>query len=224
MFKHLAWGSETLLSLLRRAPDSPKTPSGIREFAEIGIAALLIALIVRSFFFQAFKIPSGSMLPTLQIGDHLLVNKISYGVKIPFVMKTLVPVGEPQREDIIVFIYPQDRSKDYIKRVLGMPGDVIEIRNKQLFLNGKLYKDKHGTFLDPLIIPGSMQPRDNFGPVKIPDGSVFVMGDNRDYSTDSRFWGFVEFSDVIGKVEFIFFSWDHDQHRIRWDRIGRIPN
>jgi signal peptidase I len=162
------------------------------------------------------------MLPTLQLGDQMLVSKFSYGIKLPFVMKTIIPVGEPQREDIIVFIYPLDRSKDYVKRVLGLPGDVVQIRNKQLYLNGRPYQDLHGVHSDPLTIPGSMQPRDNFGPITVPAGSIFVMGDNRDYSADSRFWGFVETKDVLGKAFMIFFSWDKDKSRVRWGRIGQI--
>jgi signal peptidase I len=202
--------------------ESATRPSKIKEYSEILIAALLLALIVRTFFFAAFKIPSGSMLPTLQIGDHLLVNKIVYGLKIPFIMKTVIPGGEPKREDIIVFVYPGDRNKDYVKRVLGVAGDVVEIRNKQLYINHKPYSDPHATHADALILPGFVQPRDNFGPIRVPKGSVFVMGDNRDYSMDSRFWGFVELKDVIGKALFIFFSWDGQHHKIRWNRIGQI--
>ncbi len=202
----------------------PNSPSKVKEYAEVLIVALLLALIIRTFIVAAVKIPSGSMIPTLQIGDQLLVSKFSYGIKIPYVMKTIVPVGEPRREDIIVFIYPQDRTKDFVKRVIGLPGDAVEIRNKQLYLNGKPYRDAHGFHTDPLIIPGAMQPRDNFGPVSVPPGSLFVMGDNRDFSADSRFWGFVEQKDVLGKAFMIFFSRDKEKNRVRWERIGRILN
>ena len=197
-------------------------PSKTKEYTEILIAALFVALILRTFVVHAFKIPSGSMLPTLQIGDQILVSKFSYGVKIPFLMKTVIPVGDPKRGDIVVFIYPRDRSKDFVKRVIGVAGDVVEIRNKRLYLNGVSSVDSHETHSDPLIIPGSMQPRDNFGPVKVPAGSVFVMGDNRDFSTDSRFWGFVDVDDVLGKALVIFFSWDTERHTVRWNRIGTI--
>ena len=192
-----------------------------KEISEIVIAALLLALVLRTFVIHAFKIPSGSMLPSLQIGDQILVSKFSYGIKLPFIMKTLIPIGVPERGDVVVFVYPQDRSKDYVKRVIGVSGDTIEIRNKQLFLNGRLCKDPYAKHYDPLIIPGSMHSRDNFGPITIPAGSIFVMGDNRDYSNDSRFWGTVDVQDVIGKALIVFFSWDSDRHAIRWNRIGK---
>ncbi len=199
-------------------------PSRIKEYSELIILALLIAFFVRALLVAAYKIPSGSMLPTLQIGDQILVNKFIYGVKIPWLMKTVIPVSEPKRGDIVVFVYPLDRSMDYVKRVIGVGGDTIEIRNKELLINGQRRADLQGKHTDPLILPGAMQPRDNFGPVRVPEGSYFMMGDNRDYSTDSRFWGFVEGKDVIGKAFVIFFSWDSQQNRIRWNRIGRIPD
>lgn len=127
-----------------------------------------------------------------------------------------------KREDIVVFIYPQDRSKDFIKRVIGVGGDTVEMKNKQLFINGKRYEDPYGTYLDNVIIPGAMQPRDNFGPIKVPDGSIFVMGDNRDFSLDSRFWGFVDLKDVMGKAFIIYLSWDSENNTIRWNRLGKI--
>jgi len=166
--------------------------SKIKEYAEAIVIAILIALFIRTFVVQAFKIPSGSMKPTLLVGDHILVNKFIYGVKIPFLQKTIIPVSEPKRGDVIVFIYPEDRSKDFIKRVIGVGGDTIEIRNKQIFLNSQLYQDPFGLYVDSVIIPSSMQPRDNYGPVRVPEGMLFVMGDNRDQSYDSRFWGFVD--------------------------------
>ncbi len=186
------------------------------------IAALLLAVVLRAFVFQAFKIPSGSMLPTLQVGDQIVVSKFCYGIKLPFVMKTLVPIGKPARSDIVVFASPKDPDKDYVKRVIGLPGDVIEIRNKRLYLNGAVFSDPNGFHIDPLMIPGAIQPRDNFGPVKVPSGMVFVMGDNRDYSIDSRFWGCIEVEALMGKAVGIFFSWDTDRHAVRWSRIGHI--
>jgi len=194
----------------------------VKEYAEAIIIAILIAVFIRTFVVQAFKIPSGSMKPTLQIGDHILVNKFIYGVKIPFVRSTLIPISQPKRGDIVVFIYPQDRDKDFIKRVIALGGDTVEIRNKEIFVNGERSEDNHGVYVDPVIMPGAMQPRDNMGPVKVPDGNIFVMGDNRDQSYDSRFWGFVELKDVMGEAFMIYWSWNSDEHSPRWGRIGNI--
>jgi len=199
-----------------------KKGSVIKEYAEAIIIAILIAVFIRTFVVQAFKIPSGSMKPTLLVGDHILVNKFIYGVKIPFVRTTLIPVKEPRQGDIVVFIYPEDRSKDFIKRVIAVGGDTVAIRNKQIFVNGTLYSDKAGVYIDPLIIPGAMQPRDNFGPTKVPPGSLFVMGDNRDQSYDSRFWGFVDLKDVMGKAFIIYWSWDSGESNVRWSRLGQL--
>jgi len=199
-----------------------KALSIIKEYAEAIIIAILIALFIRTFVVQAFKIPSGSMKPTLLVGDHILVNKFIYGVKIPFVRKTMIPVDSPRQGDIVVFIYPEDRSKDFIKRVIGVGGDTVEIKNKQIFINGKPYKDSVGGYTDDRVYPGSMQPRDNFGPVKVPPESLFVMGDNRDQSYDSRFWGFVDLKDVTGKAFIIYWSWNSPDSRVRWGRIGQV--
>jgi signal peptidase I len=199
-----------------------KIGSIVKEYAEAIIIALLIALFIRTFVVQAFKIPSGSMKPTLVVGDHILVNKFAYGVKIPFIRKTLIPVGEPKQGDIIVFIYPEDRSKDFIKRVIAVGGDTVQIKNKQIYVNGTIYKDSVGVYLDDRIIPGSMQPRDNFGPIKVPPAHLFFMGDNRDQSYDSRFWGFVELKDVMGRAFIIYWSWDGEDHSVRWGRIANI--
>ena len=198
------------------------TKSVVREWSEAIIIAILIALFIRTFVVQAFKIPSGSMKPTLQIGDHLLVNKFIYGIKIPFVRKTLLPINNPRREDIVVFIYPMDRSKDFIKRVVGIAGDTIEIRNKKIYLNGSLYNDGHGVYTDRRFFPASIEPRDNFGPVTVPAEHIFVMGDNRDQSYDSRFWGFVDLKDVLGKAFIIYWSWNKNNNDVRWSRIGSI--
>ena len=200
-----------------------KTKNKFQEYAEAIVIAILIALFIRTFVIQAFKIPSGSMKPTFQIGDHILVSKFTYGIKIPFIRKTMIPIGDPKRGDIIVFIYPEDRSKDFIKRVIGIGGDTIEIRNKKIFLNGLPYNDSHGVYSDDFIIPGSVQPRDNFGPVTVPRGNIFVMGDNRDQSYDSRFWGFVDLKDVMGKAFMIYWSWDRENNTVRFNRIGQIP-
>src|ERR1044072_4178603 len=181
-----------------------RTKSAFREYAEAILMALLLALFIRTFIVQAFKIPSGSMIPTLAIGDHILVNKLSYGVRIPFLEKYLVEFGAPARGDVIVFIYPEDRSKDFIKRVIGVAGDNVEIRNKKIFINGKAVEDSHAHFegYDPQL--GGTVNGDNYGPKVVPEGHVFVMGDNRDRSYDSRFWGYVPLSEVRGKAFLIY--------------------
>jgi signal peptidase I len=199
-----------------------KTKSKVVEYIEAIIIAILIAFFIRTFIVQAFKIPSGSMKPTLLIGDHLLVNKFIYGVKIPFVRKTMISISEPKRGDVVVFIYPEDRSKDFIKRVIGVGGDTIEIRNKKIFLNGLPYNDAHGVYVDDFIIPGSIQPRDNFGPFTVPQDALFTMGDNRDQSYDSRFWGVVDMKDVLGKAMIIYWSWNKEVHNVRWSRIFNL--
>ena len=199
-----------------------KIKSKMQEYIEAIIIAILIALVVRTFIVQAYKIPSGSMKPTLLVGDHILVNKFIYGIKIPYFRKILLPVTDPNRGDIVVFIYPNDRSKDFIKRVIGLGGDTIEIKNKKIFINGNEYSDSFGVYVDPTIYPAAMQPRDNFGPVKVPAGTIFVMGDNRDESMDSRFWGFVDLKDVEGKAFIIYWSWNRDDQNLRWKRLGHL--
>jgi signal peptidase I len=199
-----------------------KTKSKVQEYIEAIIIAILIAVVIRTFIIQAYKIPSRSMVPTLVVGDHLLVNKFIYGIKMPFLRNTIIPITNPQRGDIVVFIYPNDRSKDFIKRVIGIGGDTIEIRNKKIFINGKEYSDAHGIYSDSVIYPGALQPRDNYGPVMVPQKSLFVMGDNRDESADSRFWGFVDLKDVEGKAFIIYWSWDREDNSLRWRRLGSL--
>ncbi|RUM37720.1 MAG: signal peptidase I [Desulfobulbus sp.] len=209
---------------------SSKKKSTFRETAEAVIIALVLALFIRTFIVQAFKIPSGSMLPTLQIGDHILVNKFKYGVKMPFSGKVLVPISEPRPNDIVVFEFPRDPKLDYIKRVIAVAGDSVEMRDKKVYVNGQPFADKYGVYSDPRILPASAGPRDNFGPVKVPEGHIFVMGDNRDNSFDGRFWGFVGLKAVRGKAFIVYWSWDVRKNfftldrfaSIRWKRIGTI--
>ena len=199
-----------------------KAKSTFREYAEAILMALLLALFIRTFIVQAFKIPSGSMIPTLAIGDHILVNKLSYGIRIPFLEKYLVEFGSPQRGDVIVFIYPEDRSKDFIKRVIGVAGDTVEVRSKKVFINGKAVEDSHAHFegYDPQL--GGTVNGDDYGPKVVPEGHVFVMGDNRDRSYDSRFWGYVSLSEVRGKAFLIYWSWDGTDRWVRWERLGSL--
>jgi len=199
-----------------------KNKSAFREYAEAILIALLLALFIRTFVVQAFKIPSGSMEPTLEIGDHILVNKFIYGVKIPFTSIHLFPLGQPERGDVVVFAYPVEPDKDFIKRVIGVPGDSIQIVNKKLYLNGVEAKDPHAVYKEDTLFPSEMQKRDNFGPIKVPEGRLFVLGDNRDRSLDSRFWGFVPLPDVRGKAFIIYWSWDRENFRVRWNRIGDL--
>ncbi len=204
-----------------RQVQTSKQKSVTREYAEALAVALLLAFFIRSFIVQAFKIPSGSMLPTLQIGDHILVSKFLYGLRLPYpVETTLWEWGQPSRGDVIVFIYPRDRSKDFIKRVIALAGDSVEIRHKGVYINGTKVDDLHATFKSgEQEIPG---PRDNLGPLTVPPHKLFVMGDNRDESHDGRFWGFVDLDDVKGKAFLIYWSWDSDVSWIRWRRLGDL--
>ena len=229
---------------------SPKKPFW-REYGEALFIAFIMALVIRAFLVQAFSIPSGSMQPTLLIGDYLLVNKFTYGIRNPLTNKVWIPIGTPQRGDVVVFIYPQDPTKDYIKRVIGLPGDRIQVINKKVLINGKVLETPQAVYDDPLVIPPPHSPtqsgRDNMGPVTVPANSYFVMGDNRDHSYDSRFWGFVPMDAFRGKALIIYFSWqgphgepffqaflgglkglvfhlawNSNDFRVRWDRIGKV--
>jgi len=208
-------------------PEAAVKKSGLRENIEAIVIAILLALFIRTFVVQAFKIPSGSMKETLQIGDHILVNKFIYGVKLPFIHKVILPIKIPQKEDIIVFRYPENPKLDFIKRVVAVQGDVVEIRNKKLYVNGELITKPYAIHTDPHIIPGAYNKRDNFGPVEVPPDSLFVMGDNRDNSKDSRFWGFVQLPAVKGKAFMIYWSWNKNNSKsildyVRWGRIFDI--
>jgi signal peptidase I len=196
----------------------------VREYAESILIAVILALIIRTFLVQAFKIPSGSMEDTLAIGDHILVNKFLYGSKIPFTDKRILKIRDPQRGDVIVFEYPEDPSKDFIKRVIGTPGDVIEEKDKQVYVNGQPYVNPHEVHKEKDLIPREQNPRDNFGPVKVPVDSYFMMGDNRDRSYDSRFWGFVKNPKIKGLAFIKYWSWDSVRFRVRWGSIGKLIN
>ncbi len=205
----------------------------LREYVEAFAIALLIALVVRTFVIQAFKIPSGSMENTLLIGDHIFVNKFIYGYHLPYTRGRVLSYSTPQPGDIIVFVFPEDPSKDFIKRVIGIPGDTVEIRDKVVIRNGEPLNESYTRFADGNSIDGFVRSRDNMPPVKIPKGKYFVMGDNRDRSYDSRFWGFIDEDAIIGKALFIYFSvnWSANVHwyevwrypeLVRWDRIGDV--
>ena len=193
-----------------------KKKSVVREYAEAAVIAVILALLIRTFVVQAFKIPSGSMEPTLLVGDHILVNKFLYGVKIPFIRNTIIPISKPQRGDVIVFIYPHDTSKDYIKRVIGLPGDRIEIFDRKININGTLYDDKHGVYSEVRNGASPNMVKKKYRPIIVPENHLFVMGDNRDHSSDSRVWGFVPLKSVKGKAFIIYWSWPH------WKRFLHI--
>jgi len=202
----------------------------IKEYIEPIVIAILIALFIRTIIIQAFKIPSSSMEPTLLIGDHILVNKFIYGIRIPYSdklfgeSKKLYEWKKPQRGDVIVFIFPKDRDKDFIKRVIGTEGEKVEIIRNKIYINDKLIDDPWGHFIMPRA------SIEEYGPVKVPRGSLFVMGDNRDNSQDSRFWGFVNVNEVKGKAFIIYYSgssmlnilfpWTWGD--IKWLRFGKL--
>ena len=205
------------------APKAAKTKHIVREYAESIIIAILLALVIRTFIVQAFKIPSGSMEDTLAIGDHILVNKFIYGSKIPFTGgDRILKLRDPRRGDVIVFEYPEDPTKDFIKRVIGTPGDTIEVKDKHVYVNGTVYNNPHEVHKESETIPKEANPRDFKDPVKVPPGNYFVMGDNRDRSYDSRFWGFVSMDKIKGLAFIKYWSWDKDKFRVRFGSIGKL--
>jgi signal peptidase I len=217
---------------------NPRWQKTLKDYAEALIIALVLAFFIKSFVVQAFKIPSGSMLETLQIGDHLLVNKFTYGVKVPFTNKFIFDVGDPEHGDIVVFKYPVDTSTDFIKRVIGVPGDRIAIKDKKLIRNGELVSEDYTQFTDPRILSTCAELpqgeswtcpcRDNIDEFTVPEGKYFCMGDNRDGSKDSRCWGYVDRKFIVGKAWIIYWSWDWPQgkgiERVRFERIGTLLN
>ena len=207
-----------------------KRKSVAREYTEAILIALLLALFIRTFFVQAFKIPSGSMEETLLIGDHILVSKFAYGThvpnEIPFLNIKLFDdiiffPKQPERGDIIVFKYPKDEKRDFIKRVIGIPGELLEVRHQKVFINGKSYKDHHARHTESPS-DSSLVPRDDFGPILVPDNHLFMMGDNRENSQDSRYWGFLNINKVRGKALMIYWSWNQLESWVRFDRFGKI--
>jgi signal peptidase I len=195
--------------------------SRAREYGEALVLAFVMALVIRTFVVQAFQIPSASMYPTLHVGDHILVNKFVYGLSVPLVGTRLMPFSAPQRGDVVVFVYPVDPSKDFVKRVVAVAGDVVEIRDTRVVVNGQVWDDPHGYFDDEMGRHASGL-RGHYGPATVPDGKVFLLGDNRDHSYDSRFWGFVDVRNIKGKAFFIYWSWDGSDQWVRWDRIGAV--
>ncbi len=214
----------------RNKPNTKKkTKSVFREYAEAIFIALLLALFIRTFIIQAFKIPSGSMEKTLLIGDHILVSKFAYGTHIPNEIPFLniklfddiiLSQEVPKRGEIIVFKYPKNESRDFIKRVVGIPGDILEVRRQKVYINNQLYEEEH-VWHTETPQNDRFVPRDDFGPVIVPPKHLFMMGDNRENSQDSRFWGFLNINKVKGKALMIYWSWNAVDSWVRFDRFGK---
>ena len=211
------------------------------EYAKAFFPVLLAVLLLRSFLVEPFRIPSGSMMPTLLNGDFILVNKYAYGVRLPVVDTKIIEVDNPERGDVVVFRYPKNPSIDYIKRVVGLPGDVISYRNKVIYVNGeKMPQAFKGNYIGEgtaISMTGAMQIEEKLGDAfheilvrkehpgrhgefRVPAGHYFVMGDNRDNSNDSRFWGTVPEENLVGKAFMVWMNWDGVDNTVRWGRIG----
>jgi signal peptidase I len=227
---------------------APFKKSTIREYFESIVIAVILALFVRTWIFQAFKIPTGSMEQNLLIGDHLLVNKFIYAPTATWLERRLLPVADIRRGDVVVFKYPEDPERDFIKRVVGLPGETLEVRDKRVYINGRRLDEPYVFFLEPPGEPGmhhertAFDVREQYGPVTIPPDRYFMMGDNRDNSQDSRYWGTLPRHYVKGKALIVYWSYDagaeepaatgvggtirrvasvlvHLFTRTRWDRI-----
>jgi signal peptidase I len=271
---------------LRRAELAEARKDTVLDILEAIVIALVLALTIRTFVVQAFKIPSGSMIPTLRIGDHILVNKFLYGSRLPFVKDRLLPIRHPRRGDVLVFKFPKDHREDYIKRLVGQPGDVVEMAERRVYVNGKPWEDDPGRYggggrpawavvgdsirFGPIYVPRkgdtlqivkgqlringrvfnlpqariadmgilkdyfSIFYSDFFPPgtvmdvntttpvVRVNEDRYFMMGDNRDNSRDSRFWGFVRDSEIRGEAFVIYWSWNREDHWVRWGRFGEL--
>jgi len=213
------------------------------EYARSFFPVILAVLVLRSFLVEPFRIPSGSMMPTLLAGDFILVNKYTYGIRLPVLNSKVVELGNPERGDVVVFRYPKNPSVDYIKRVVGLPGDTISYFGKQLYINGELAKQNGlGPYTatgEGLYMTGADLREEQLGKAEheilimrgrnskegefiVPEGHYFVMGDNRDNSNDSRFWGFVPDENIVGRAFMIWMNWDSVQNRVSWERIGNI--
>jgi signal peptidase I len=210
--------------------DEPTPPAAFkrsvpREYLESVVVAVILALFIRTFAVQAFKIPTGSMETNLLIGDHLLVNKLAYSPSLGPFEATLLGKREIQRGHVVVFKFPEDPSRDFIKRVIGLPGETLEIRDKQVFVNGKPIEEPYVHFLEPPLRRDDPEYglrgesiRDNWGPKVVPEGELFVLGDNRDNSRDSRFWGFLPRDQVKGRALLVY--WSYEASRDEYHRTG----
>jgi len=199
-----------------------KRRNQVREYVEAALWALVLTLFLRAFVIQAFRIPSESMLDTLLVGDFLFVNKFEYGPKLPFTHIRFPGIRKPKTGDVIVFQYPQDPSKDYIKRCIATGGQTLEIRDKKVFVDGRGLVEPYVVHIDPTVRSAGYDYRDNYPRRTITPGELFMMGDNRDNSNDSRFWGTVAMDLVKGRAMFIYWSWDGERHWPRWSRLLRV--
>ena len=192
--------------------------STVREYFESLVVAVILALFIRTFVVQAFKIPTGSMEPNLLVGDHLLVNKFVFAPTVSTVEHAVLPTRDVRRGDVVVFKYPEEPDRDFIKRVIGLTGETVELRNQQVFINGTAIEEPYAHYLFP-VSGGSNSEittydvRERYGPVTVPDGHLFVMGDNRDNSQDSRYWGFLPGHYVKGRALTIYWSFEQRQDR-----------
>lgn len=188
--------------------------STVREYFESIVIAVILALFIRTFVVQAFKIPTGSMENNLLIGDHLLVNKFVFGPTTASLERALLPVEDVRRGDVVVFKYPEQPDRDFIKRVIGLPGDTVEVREKRVYINGRRLDEPYVHYLEPPAAPSelhevtSFDVRERYGPVTVPSGHFFVMGDNRDNSQDSRYWGFLPRDYIKGRALVIYWSYE----------------
>jgi signal peptidase I len=205
---------------------APVKKSTVREYFESVVIAVILALFVRTWVFQAFKIPTGSMEQNLLIGDHLLVNKFLFGPAATGLERLLLPVTDIKRGDVVVFKYPEEPERDFIKRVIGLPGETLEVREKRVYVDGRMLDEPYVYFLEP---PGRLTAqhestafdlRESYGPVQIPPDSYFMMGDNRDNSQDSRYWGFLPRSYVKGKALLVYWSYEAEREDSRDTGLG----
>ncbi|TMQ53645.1 MAG: signal peptidase I [Candidatus Eisenbacteria bacterium] len=203
-----------------------RTKSTLREYVEAIVLAVLLTVVIRGLVVQAFRIPTGSMEDTLLVGDFLFVNKLVYGSEIDIglaghrlVYYRFPAIRQPHRGDVIVFRYPDDPSRDFIKRCVAVEGQTIEIKNKSLYVNDTLQREPYVKHSDERILPREISARDNFGPFVVPKGHIFMMGDNRDNSHDSRFWGPLPLNLVKGKAMILYWSWEAERSMPRFNRL-----
>jgi signal peptidase I len=215
------------MSETRPAPADPDRKSTAREYLESVVVAVILALFIRTFAVQAFKIPTGSMETNLLIGDHLLVNKLVYSPSFGPLEDALLGKKDVQRGHVVVFKFPEDPARDFIKRVIAVPGETVEIRDKQVLIDGKPLEEPYVHFLEPPLRRDDPEyalradpSRDNYGPKLVPAGQLFVMGDNRDNSRDSRFWGFLPRDQVKGRALLVY--WSYEASRGEYERTGYV--
>ena len=209
------------MSKVKGNEPKPYAKSTVREYFESICVAVILALFVRTFVVQAFKIPTGSMENNLLIGDHLLVNKFVFAPTLSPLEEALLPIDPIVRGDIVVFKYPEEPERDFIKRVIGLPGDTVELKQKRVYINGTRLDESYVQYFSP---PEESSPDDSdvrvqYGPVTVPADHYFMMGDNRDNSQDSRYWGFMPRNYVKGKALFVYWSFDDGFTSVRWDRL-----